>query len=1694
MADSKNASCYKCFKTVYQMECIFADKRLYHKTCFKCTTCAKTLSIRTFQSYKGTLYCTQHQPSYKTGSQQELDSGKSGRRANTHGALNDYKTEDATLQADSDKNTAIAYRTTRSAESLRETSPVHKRSESDQRVHSIQLNGIVSERVKKFAALAKPTVTQAHPKSTPTSAKANGSLLSSAEDLSVASSMESIASRTQSHRNSKVEAPPPAPEINSQQKDDSAIEKEPIAELKPQLQRELSTLTERSSSTHDDSPILEDVVFVEKQSLKSDDVEMSVKNPDEVSHHNENDTKLTITVVSNFSDGFKNGATSMDSFDNESDSDIDDDVRNNNTNAQTTSASSLALDSVDSIDRDSSEGSAEDIVRMRCENVVDTSHKDDGTRLVDLLENELELEEQTDKVDSSCGDGTQTTPSTFQENLPLNTLQNLAQKVSRNADELFKIYSTLASDPGKKFSSQLLRLIIQSVLMEAKQVSEIASQVVHVDSLKKLLENIETKFVDEAKNDTISGSELASTEALLKKVITDTVSAINSLIEAYQAAEKDLFISQSAQYKIEAVGQSSLIQLKSFADYKLEHFDNAARKYRQEFAGHEHKTILIKSEKLGPGEKMKKVHHADVLEGKLVQLDELQANLRYKVGVMYCKEGQRTEEEFFGNEHGNDAFNKFLSILGEKVPLKGFQGFLAGLDNKCSNTGQETVHTKWNDFEITYHVSTLLPYFKDDQQQIQRKRHIGNDIVSVVFLDGENATFDPTSIRSQFLHVFIVVKQDYSASKMGYRVQVAYRNEMIKFGPSLPTPPVFYDPEELRHYLLAKIINAENAALKSPKFYKPHLRTREAIISDIHSDLWDPSPTKTTPTSDSPSSIFAFSPSKSSKGVRRGSIHADDKMGGEKGAPGSPSMKLKKKGSSGRLMRVMSANKVDTDSNTSLNGKNGVGGEGKSNSSSVLASDEQNLSEGCDTVDSDLESPAKNDSTQRKFSLFSPLQSFRRTSATMAMMGDSTKRTWSERTEDDDDTQQQDGDEQKEKHMEGDKHEKHKEGDSFNKKDVHNTPASKRIAVTYGTPTAPTPDGEVKVADKMKGVKHEEDPKRNLFGTPSSTSSFAPLPKTSSTSWAKPNAKPNNPFLKVASKTDSEGWDEWAEEPEMKQDPKPTATAAGPAPANNKAPVPAFGSSFGSSAFGSSTSSFGSTTSSFASLASSTSSASSFATLKPSTTIAAPAAPKVDAVPKNPFGSTAFGDAGRVSFGSGGGFGQATESLADLAKKGGAAGGGWGSFSTLKKEEEVAKKESSTSVGDGKRKFEDEADSKESPQKDGDVSMSSSPAKKVAVTSPTKTTSTTPTNTTTPKPAASPPTNKEEKKSTSGTPSAGSPAKEGTPKTPLSPSKAKLAVSPKKDEKAEDSKPKEASSTEPIKFGGALGGRDTETIQTSTLSSNVQLKPIETTSTTAFGSSSTSKIVSFGTAASTATSSFASLLQTSGGSDAFKKKENTEDGDDDGEDNLNFEVPIETKGGMQAVEVTTGEEDEETVFQVRCKLFRMNDTDKQWRERGVGALRVNVKHPDAPSEPPSARLVMRSEGSLRLILNVRILPGMPCDIVQEKFVRFASCEDASGKLTTFLAKSSITDLTTTLTSHINTPVSISFQTQKEIEHETKRLQAALVKFQAQTGDWLKAVEGLNGALKEIGDVANWGEAVERDVEVIVGTLRGVKRI
>jgi hypothetical protein len=87
----------------------------------------------------------------------------------------------------------------------------------------------------------------------------------------------------------------------------------------------------------------------------------------------------------------------------------------------------------------------------------------------------------------------------------------------------------------------------------------------------------------------------------------------------------------------------------------------------------------------------------------------------------------------FANEKGSPAFDEFLDFLGDKIPLKGWKGYRGDLDLKAGSTGEFSEYRRWKGFELMFHVSTLLPFVQGQEQQLARKRRIGNDIGVIIF-------------------------------------------------------------------------------------------------------------------------------------------------------------------------------------------------------------------------------------------------------------------------------------------------------------------------------------------------------------------------------------------------------------------------------------------------------------------------------------------------------------------------------------------------------------------------------------------------------------------------------------------------------------------------------------------------------------------------------------------------------------------------------------------------------------------------------------------------------------------------------------------------------------------------------------------------------------------------------------------------
>ncbi|KAJ8898950.1 hypothetical protein K2173_008450 [Erythroxylum novogranatense] len=86
---------------------------------------------------------------------------------------------------------------------------------------------------------------------------------------------------------------------------------------------------------------------------------------------------------------------------------------------------------------------------------------------------------------------------------------------------------------------------------------------------------------------------------------------------------------------------------------------------------------------------------------------------------------------------------------------------------------------------------------------------------------------------------------------------------------------------------------------------------------------------------------------------------------------------------------------------------------------------------------------------------------------------------------------------------------------------------------------------------------------------------------------------------------------------------------------------------------------------------------------------------------------------------------------------------------------------------------------------------------------------------------------------------------------------------------------------------------------------------------------------------------------------------------------------------LEEVAVTTGEEEEDPILDLKAKLYRFDKEGNQWKERGVGNVKL-LKH----KESGKVRLVMRQSKTLKICANHLVVPSIN---VQEHHANDKSC-------------------------------------------------------------------------------------------------------
>jgi hypothetical protein len=161
----------------------------------------------------------------------------------------------------------------------------------------------------------------------------------------------------------------------------------------------------------------------------------------------------------------------------------------------------------------------------------------------------------------------------------------------------------------------------------------------------------------------------------------------------------------------------------------------------------------------------------DLMRRAITAFDRIPTVDCHKVGVIYVGENQTEETEILANVMGSSDYTDFLSELGTLTKLHGATFNTQGLDRQYNTDGEYTFCWRDRVTEMVFHVTTLMPTnLEHDPKCNNKKRHIGNDFVNIIFNNSGNP-FRFDTFPSDFNYVNIVITPESRASFVATRLR-----------------------------------------------------------------------------------------------------------------------------------------------------------------------------------------------------------------------------------------------------------------------------------------------------------------------------------------------------------------------------------------------------------------------------------------------------------------------------------------------------------------------------------------------------------------------------------------------------------------------------------------------------------------------------------------------------------------------------------------------------------------------------------------------------------------------------------------------------------------------------------------------------------------------------------------------------------
>jgi hypothetical protein len=232
------------------------------------------------------------------------------------------------------------------------------------------------------------------------------------------------------------------------------------------------------------------------------------------------------------------------------------------------------------------------------------------------------------------------------------------------------------------------------------------------------------------------------------------------------------------------------------------------------------------------------LHGTDDLKWKgilrnLRHLDTVPIREQIKTAVLYVGPGQANQNEILANTKGSAEYDEFVRSLGWEVDLQTHRGFAGKVDTKRVTNGSRMPYYADDEVEVFFHVATMMPN-EEDEQQVSKKRHIGNDMVHIVWSEHDRE-YLPFTVTSDFGDIIIVIYPLKRSHEGLFRVQVLAKTGLGFVGPladGAVVPRCVLGPLVRSTAISANRIVREHQAAVSGVYEKPY-PTRRRVISEI---------------------------------------------------------------------------------------------------------------------------------------------------------------------------------------------------------------------------------------------------------------------------------------------------------------------------------------------------------------------------------------------------------------------------------------------------------------------------------------------------------------------------------------------------------------------------------------------------------------------------------------------------------------------------------------------------------------------------------------------------------------------------------------------------------------------------------------------------------------------------------------------